>query len=327
MHGSIYYCKITPVPEFDLIERYFKPIPIRRKDVVKGIGDDCAILEVPQDRQLVTSTDTLVSGVHFPEETLAEDVGYKALAVNLSDLAAMGAEPAWVSLALTMPDENYQWLAGFVKGFSELAEKYNVQLIGGDTTKGPLSITVQIYGFIQKNKTLCRDAAKPGDLVYITGVIGDAGLGLKKLFNNLNGLEKCVNQLNRPVPRVEVAQALTKISCCAIDISDGLLADLGHIAKESQCAAVIERDKIPLSKELQSFYGNDIDWQQVLASGDDYELCFTINEQNQDKINKIQSAHNVLLTCIGEIKAGHGVCCTDLNGQELDLSSPGYNHF
>jgi len=315
------------VPEFDLIEQYFKSIPINRRDVVLGIGDDCAILEIPQNRQLVTSTDTLISGVHFPEATSAEDVGYKALAVNLSDLAAMGAEPAWMSLALTLPEENHDWLEKFVKGFSDLAKQYNVQLIGGDTTKGPLSITVQIYGFIQKDKTLRRDCAKAGDLIYVTGSIGDAGLGLKKIFNKLEALNKCLQQLNRPEPRVEIAQALTNISCCAIDISDGLLADLGHIAKESQCAAIIEVDKIPLSTELKSYYKNDIDWQQVITSGDDYELCFTIDKSNKDKLKDIQNTFGVLLTCIGEIVDGKGVNCIDANGCELKISSQGYNHF
>ncbi len=315
------------MPEFDIIDKYFKSIPINRKDVVLGIGDDCAILEIPENCQLVTSTDTLISGVHFPKETSAKDIGYKALAVNLSDLAAMGAEPAWASLALTLPDEDYHWLEKFVEGFSNLAAQHNVQLIGGDTTKGPLSITVQIYGFIQKGKTLRRDCAKAGDLVYVTGVIGDAGLGLKKIFNKLENLNKCVQQLNRPVPRIEIAQALTNVSCCAIDISDGLLADLGHITKESQCAAVIELEKIPTSKELKSHYKNNIDWQQVITSGDDYELCFTINKDNQYKLNKIQNSFGVPLTCIGKIEKGQGVRSVDSNGRELNISSQGYSHF
>jgi len=315
------------VPEFDLIEQYFKSIPVHRKDVVLGIGDDCAILEVPDSRQLVTSTDTLISGVHFPKNTSAEDVGYKALAVNLSDIAAMGAEPAWMSLALTLPDENHDWLAAFVKGFSNLAIQYNVQLIGGDTTKGPLSITVQIYGFIEKGKTLRRDSAKQNDLIYVTGVIGDAGLGLRKIFNNLHGLDECVQQLNRPVPRVEIAQALTDVSHCAIDISDGLVADLGHIVKESQCAAIISLDKIPLSKELKYHYKNNIDWHQVMTSGDDYELCFTVDECHQDKLKEIQNKFDVPITCIGKIEKGEGVSCIDLNGGKLNMSSQGYNHF
>lgn len=315
------------MPEFDLIQQYFKSIPIHREDVVLGIGDDCAILEVPQGRQLVTSTDTLISGVHFPETTSADDVGYKALAVNLSDLAAMGAEPAWVSLALTLPDESHDWLEKFVKGFADLASQFNIELIGGDTTKGPLSITVQIYGFIQKDKVLRRDSAKAGDLIYTTGLIGDAGLGLKKIFNNLDGLNKCLQQLKRPLPRIDIAQALTGISCCAIDISDGLLADLGHIADESQCAAIIYVNKIPLSNELKSYYENEIDWQQVMTSGDDYELCFTIDEVDKDKLVEIQNIFDVSLTCIGKIKEGKGVSCIDSSGCELNITSQGYTHF
>ncbi|HEY9051270.1 MAG TPA: thiamine-phosphate kinase, partial [Gammaproteobacteria bacterium] len=241
--------------EFDLINHYFKAIDNRRPDVALGIGDDCAVLQVPDGHELAVSTDTLVAGVHFPLTTSAEDIGYKALAVNLSDLAAMGAEPAWMMLSLTMPNENADWLSGFVKGFRQLMDQYHLQLVGGDTTRGPLSITVQVFGFLPKGKALRRDAAKPGNLIYVSGTLGDAGLGLKKILNEIQSdhtLQYCIERLNRPTPRITLGKALLSLSRCAIDISDGLLADLGHIVEESSCAAIIHIHQLPLSDELKN---------------------------------------------------------------------------
>ena len=315
--------------EFDLINRYFKALPQQRDDVVLGIGDDCAILKVTEGKQLVVSTDTLVAGVHFPENTLAYDIGYKSLAVNLSDLAAMGAEPAWVTLCLTLPEENNDWLAQFVKGFSELLIKYNMQLVGGDTTRGPLSISVHVSGFVDQGKAFRRDAANPGDLIYVTGSIGDAGLGLKKRLHYItaDSLTLCVNKLNRPQPRNDVALALVDSCVCAIDISDGLLADLGHICKQSECGADIFMDKIPLSNELTSFYGDRVDVNQVLTSGDDYELCFTVNEQYKSRIDEISRKLDIPISCIGKITSGDRVNCFDTNNNIIEINKTGFQHF
>ncbi|MCW8853624.1 MAG: thiamine-phosphate kinase [Gammaproteobacteria bacterium] len=319
--------------EFNLINHYFRSlshdVSMKRDDVILGIGDDCAILQVPEGKQLVVSTDTLVSGVHFPENTSAYDIGYKSLAVNLSDLAAMGAEPAWVTLCLTLPEENSDWLAEFVKGFSELLKKNNVQLVGGDTTRGPLSISVHVSGFVDKDKSFRRDAAKSGDLIYVTGSIGDAGLGLKKLLGEIesDSLSMCVDKLNHPVPRNEVAAELSAICFCAIDVSDGLLADLSHITEASQCGADIFLDKIPLSDELISFYGDTVDMNQVLTSGDDYELCFTLNEKHKNKIDDICKRLNIAISCIGKITAGDQVRCLDINNEAVEIKKSGFQHF
>ena len=255
--------------EFSLIKKYFS-YDVERDDVTLGVGDDCALLNPPLGKQLAVTVDTLVSGVHFPEETSPEDIAYKSLAVSLSDLAAMGAEPAWATLALTLPNSNEPWLDAFSTSFRETLKAYGVQLIGGDTTQGPLSITVQLTGFVDVNKAMRRDAAKSNDKIYVTGCLGDAALGLELL--NAHDLpdqairESCVKQLNRPVPRVEFAQKLIEYCSCAIDISDGLLSDLGHILKASNCGATVYYDQLPTSKEFKksSAYLNDLDYKKMI---------------------------------------------------------------
>ena len=318
--------------EFNLINQYFKTLTGKREDVMLGIGDDCALLRVASGKILATSTDTLISGVHFPSQRSAKDIAYKALAVNLSDLAAMGAQPAWVSLALTLPQQDELWLQDFCTGFEELARQYDVQLIGGDTTCGILSITVQIFGFVEPDKSLQRDKAQEGDLIYVSGDLGDAGLGLicvmqETLVND--SMRRCIDRLNRPSPRVELglALALHEVCACAIDISDGLAADLQHITQASQCAADIYIEKIALSEDLKTYYANAIDWNQVLTSGDDYELCFTVNKSSQQKVEAIAKQLNIDLTCIGEIKVGNDVRFIKPDGGMLYLDRTGYNHF
>jgi len=316
--------------EFNLINRYFKPLTASRDDVMLGIGDDCAIMQVPEGKKLAISTDTLISGVHFPVNTSAEDIGFKALAVNLSDLAAMGAEPAWVSLALTLPEQNHEWLEPFCHGFAQLAQVYNVQLIGGDTTRGDLSITVQIAGFVDSHKFLTRSQAKAGDLIYVSGTLGDAGLGLLSVSGKLNtakSLAACEHKLNRPVARVELGQALVDVSSCAIDISDGLVADLQHIVDASECSASIELDALPLSDEVKSYYGEGVDFNQILTSGDDYELCFTVAASQQQKLDNLASQLAIRLTKIGVIKAGEGLEFIDSNDEIFKPEAAGYNHF
>lgn len=316
--------------EFNLIDRYFKALTTSREDVLVDIGDDCAITQIPEGYVLATSTDTLIAGVHFPHQTRAEDIGYKALAVNLSDLAAMGAQPAWASLALTLPANDDAWLNDFCRGFQSLAQKYGVQLIGGDTTRGALSITVQIQGFVKPGKYLTRRHAQIGDLIYVSGTLGDAGLGLQSLLNKLNtkeSLNLCKEKLNRPIPRIELGQSLIDVSHCAIDISDGLSSDLQHILDASQCAAVIELDALPLSKELKSFYGDHINWQQVISSGDDYELCFTIPPSRQTRLDAMADQLNLNLSKIGTVVKGEGITFINTDGSEVNINTAGYNHF
>ncbi len=315
--------------EFDLINHFFKSTYVQRDDVLLGIGDDCAILSPPPGKLLAVSTDTLISGVHFPESTSADDVGYKSLAVNLSDLAAMGAQPAWANLAITLPNANTDWLERFMQGFNELAKKHNVALVGGDTTKGALSISINITGFVDHHKILKRNAAKKGDLIFVTGTIGDAYLGLKAVLNNLNlneHLAYCVKRLNRPTPRVETGRLLGEFSLAAIDISDGLIADLNHICQSSGVGAILDIEKIPLSESFVQCTNNLPDWQSILTAGDDYELCFTCAEEQIKEVQSKMLEHNLMISCIGRITDGSGITC-QLNSKEFTLNQSGYNHF
>ena len=314
--------------EFELINRFFRSASRARQDVITGIGDDCAVLKVPSNKLLAVSTDTLIAGTHFPVETSARDIGFKSLAVNLSDLAAMGADPAWVSLALSLPEANDEWLGEFVAGMCELTDKYHVQLIGGDTTRGALSITIQVFGFLEPEKVLQRNQARAGDLIYVSGTIGDAGLGLKYILNkDANAEPYFVERLNRPTPRLALSEKIRSISRCAIDISDGLLADLGHICEQSECGAVLDLEHVPVSDELKKHYANNINWQQVLGSGDDYELCFTISPDYQNRLVQIASELDLRLTKIGKITADKKISCLLENGNQVELASAGYDHF
>ena len=319
--------------EFDLINQFFKSTAVNRADVLLGIGDDCAILSPPDNKKLAVSTDTLICGVHFPESTSAENIGYKSLAVNLSDLAAMGADPAWVSLAISLPEANKIWLKSFMSGFNELAEKYNVALIGGDTTQGPLSVTVNITGFIDADKTLKRSTARSGDLIFVTGYIGDAYIGLKTILNNdfnnrlsSQQLAYCENKLNRPQPRIDVGNLLKGFSASAIDISDGLLADLNHICKASNVGADININNIPVSNALLNYYQDQPDWSSILTAGDDYELCFTCSESQAIDMQNVMKENNITVSCIGKITDACEIICK-LNNQILSFEQTGYNHF
>ena len=324
---------MTATAEFSLIEKYFS-FDVDRDDVMLGVGDDCALLNPPQGKQLAVTVDTLVSGVHFPESTSPEDVAYKSLAVSLSDLAAMGAEPAWATLAITLPDSSEVWLQAFSKSFKQTLNDYGVQLIGGDTTQGPLSITVQLTGFVDAKKAMRRDAAKDGDKIYVTGHLGDAALGLQLL--DVHELadpairQSCIKKLNHPVPRVEFAQKAVEYCDCAIDISDGLVSDLGHILKASACGAKIYFDQLPTSKAFQqcSVYLDDLDYRQMLlAGGDDYELCLVSAAENEEALFAIAESTGLLLTHIGEIDASGELSVISSIGEAIELNSSGYEHF
>jgi thiamine-monophosphate kinase len=319
--------------EFQSIRDYFSKQPAQRPEVSLGIGDDCALLTVPDDKELAISVDVLVSGVHFPEQTAAEDIGYKSLAVSLSDLASMGAEPAWVTLAIALPAMDEAWLGEFCQGFFRLASRYNVQLVGGDTTKGALMITTNVGGYIAKNQALRRTGAKPGDLVFVTGTIGEAGLGLKVLQKHLelppqfqHYADKLIERLNRPTPRVELGRALIGIATAAIDVSDGVAADLNHILEMSNAGARLDVEKLPLSECFPAVFDQVGGWVQPLTAGDDYELLFTAPEELQSKLQEIAAEHNCAITCIGRIEEQAGLRCYS-ESKLLELQNMGYEHF
>ncbi len=318
--------------EFDVIKKYFT-FPDSRDDVILATGDDCACVSVPENKQLLITTDTLISGVHFPQNTSPDDIAYKSLMVNLSDLAAMGASPAWVTLAISLPEVNESWLQAFSNQFSAVLSQFNISLIGGDTTKGALSITIQAMGVCDKNKILRRDKAELNDKIFITGNIGDAAIGLQAVLNKFNdeNLLPCVNRLNRPDARINFAEELTLYSKCAIDISDGLVADLGHIVKASVFGANINLLTIPLSSAARYYFDhyhkNTIDWSMVLTQGDDYELCFTANCQNESAVMALAKKHKLKVTCIGEITASNELIFSDKNNDPVDFLSTGFRHF
>ncbi len=319
-----------PSTEFQLIDHYFSHLGINRADVLLGIGDDCALLQVPEGQSLAVSIDTLVEGVHFLADVDPESLGHKALAVNLSDLAAMGADPAWVTLALTLPKVDEVWLAAFCRGFSALANRYHVQLVGGDTTRGPLALSVQAHGFVEPAVALRRDTAKPGDLIYVSGTLGDAGLALlvnSGAYDAGDGRAALQLRLDRPEPRVSLAQRLRDLATGAIDISDGLLADLGHICERSGVGAVVNLPDIPLSDPVRAYVETERDWSIPLKAGDDYELCLIVPAQYRGEVESRAADLDVGLTLIGQIEEGEAICCLDQQGAPVKIGSGGYDHF
>ncbi len=309
--------------EFSLIEKFFAPQTIARDDVILGIGDDAAIAAIPAHQQIVITTDTLIAGVHFPENTSAYDIGFKALAVNLSDLAAMGATPAWVTLALTLPKADETWLTEFSRGFFALASQFNIQLIGGDLTRGPLVITVGAYGFIAKDQAILRSGAIPGDLIYVTNTLGDAALALR----SPNPQKELLMRLNRPTPRIEIGEKLRKIAHAAIDISDGLAADLQHILEKSHVGARINLNQLPLSEALRQSVPSDQAIALALNGGDDYELCFTIPKEKQQSLEKMSTQCKVTCTLIGEITNSLKLDLRFQDGSKYNQPTEGYKHF
>ncbi len=323
-----------PSSEFKLIERYFaqRSSASQNSDenIVLGIGDDAALLNVPIGMELAVSVDTLIVGVHFPENTHPADIGHKALTVNLSDMAAMGAQPRWATLALTLPEAGETWLTDFSRGFFALAERYGVHLIGGDTTCGPLSITVQILGLVPQGQALRRSGAQPGDLIYVTGELGDAGLALKLLCGEVSltpdDASCSLARLNRPEPRIEAGLALRGIAHAAIDISDGLVADLGHILTASAVGATLYVERLPLSEGVAALVRKTRDWSLPLAAGDDYELCFTVPAQHESRLHDAMK-QVCCCTCVGIVENALGMRCELADGTALALNFSGYEHF
>lgn len=314
--------------EFDLIKRHFtRPAA----NAVLGVGDDCALVDVSNGMDLAVSTDTMVSGTHFFPDVDPENLGHKALAVNLSDMAAMGAMPYWAMLALTVPNVNHDWLASFAKGFFDLAQEYNVSLIGGDTTRGPLTLTVTIMGEVPAGAALRRSGAKAGNDVWVSGNIGDAALAVAHRHGRLvlaaEDYQEAVMRLYEPTPRVALGQALRGLATAAIDVSDGLLADLTHICRLSGVGATLDYHSIPVSAIGVKHIGTDPGRNAILAGGDDYELCFTAHPNSRESIQELSDVLGVPITRIGEVKRGKGVSLLGKDGKPKKIDASGYDHF
>jgi len=318
--------------EFDLIANYFN-WPNEADSVHIGVGDDAAVLNVTPDHQLVISVDTLVAGVHYPHSTSPEDIGYKSLIVNLSDIAAMGAEPKWFTLALTLPDYDSEWLTGFSAGLKQAATDYGVSLIGGDTTRGAQTISIQIMGEVATGKALKRSAAQVGDSLYITNTLGDAAAGLQihqanqasESLGQLSASEAyCVARLNRPTARVIESRVIRKYANACMDISDGLLQDLSHILQASKLGAVIDTAAIRLSPELASLYSRKQGLQFALGGGDDYELLFSVSQEKRKEFEHEMLGKGLDFQLIGKLVA----ITNDIRDQNGNLlKALGFQHF
>ncbi|KUJ75442.1 hypothetical protein AVO42_08960 [Thiomicrospira sp. XS5] len=318
--------------EFDLIRTFFQPLSqVATQDV--GIGDDGAVLSCPPRQQLVVVTDTMVEGVHFPLETAPEDIGWKALAVNLSDLAAMAAKPAFFSLALSLPEsKNHQaWLKAFSSGLRDLAEHHQVPLIGGDTTRSDrLTVTVTAHGWVPEGQALLRSGARPGDGLYVSGYIGDGALGLMVVNEALDAeaYAGALQKLNRPEPRVALGALLADLASSAIDVSDGLLADIAHLLEASQCGCELDVATVPYSQIMQGYLAQNAQaWALPLTGGDDYELCFTVPAEKEALLKERIQPLNLPITEIGRITAGTGVVLKNAPKGVQTLEHLGFQHF
>lgn len=315
--------------EFSLIEQFFKPLGLMRDDVLLGIGDDAACLRVAQGMNLLVSTDTLVAKVHFLPEWDAYDIACRSVMVNVSDLAAMAAEPCWATLALTLPEMNTQWLAAFARGLGDSLKQFNMALIGGDTTQGPLSITLTVFGQAPQGQEVRRSGAKPGDIILVSGPLGAAALAVK-LFDAhhlpLADKTALMQQLIHPQPRVDLANFLHQYATAAIDISDGLSADLNHICVASGVGACLNQEAIPFHPLVNQYYP-DKAVDLALTGGDDYELCFTVPESQLDSL--MAALNKSALTCypIGTIEEKPGLRMKTSANQCNELVPLGYAHF
>lgn len=316
--------------EFEIIERFFKDAhPTSNGDLALGIGDDAAIINVPDDSELVISMDTLVSGVHFFADALPEDIAYKSLAVNLSDIAAMGASSRWISLSLTLPDKDLVWIEKFSSSFNHLAKEHGLVLIGGDLTKGPLSITVQMHGINPKGKSLRRSGANAGDSIYVSGKLGAAAYAFKSIEDSVlypAATKEEIQRLHRPQARTKTGTTLRSIATSCIDISDGLFADLGHILKASKVGADIKLAEIPYSDSLKKL-DKDKAIELALSGGDDYELCFTLPSGTPDSVlNELESICPIY--CIGTItNQALELSFMDENDEPYKIKTNAYRHF
>ena len=296
--------------EETLIDRFFAALGAARRDVALGVGDDGAVLEPPPGQQLVCVVDTLNEGVHFPPATPPDALGHRLLAVNLSDLAAMGANPAWATLSLSLPAVEEAWLGDFARGLGALAERHGVSLVGGDTVRGPLSLSLQALGFLPPGQALKRQGARPGDAVFVSGKLGAAAAGLRALGEGEHS-GALVDAFLWPRPQVELGVALRGLATAAIDVSDGLLIDLGRLITASGCGASVETESLPLADEALAYCGEAEARRLALTGGDDYELCFTIPAAAQGELERRLEDTPVPITQIGVIESEPGLRLAD----------------
>lgn len=316
------------ISEFDLIARFFsRPA----HSAILGVGDDAALVEPTEGHETVISIDTLVCGMHFLADAEPRAIGHKALAVNLSDLAAMGARPRWVLLAITLPKVDEDWLSAFADGFYRLAQKYAVELIGGDTTRGPLAVTVTAIGEAPAGMALRRDGACHGDDIWVSGQIGSAALALAHLRGDVrlkgSGLEQCLAKLHTPEPRIALGRELAGIANSAIDVSDGLVADAEHVAQRSGVRVEISYADVPCVAEAMAMKEQAAARQAILAGGDDYELLFSVPPDHSALIDAISGRLRLGLTRIGRVCEGSGVVVLNESGKAIDLAVKGHDHF
>ncbi len=314
--------------EFDLIHRYFtRPT----KQTILGVGDDAALVKLSPGMELAISTDMLVAGTHFFTDADPYRLGWKTLAVNLSDMAAMGALAKWATLAIAMPNADENWIAEFAQGFFACADAYQIDLIGGDTSRGPLTLSVTIMGEVPSGQALRRDGAKVGDGVWVSGTLGNAAMALAALQGTYQlssaELEAYLPALHTPEPRVELGLELRGLATSAIDISDGLLADLGHILQRSNVGVEIQLKDIPCSKVVGNHLASEQVQKMVLAGGDDYELCFTAPQSAHAAIVMVGEKLNLQVTRIGQITDSHGLQVIGLNNEIMPIEKTGYDHF
>lgn len=318
--------------EFELIQQYFAGRGPVRKDVVIGVGDDAAVTRVANDQLLVVATDTMVENVHFFKDACPRSIGHRCLAVNLSDFAAMGAEPAWASVALTLPNADEDWLKEFSDALFEIAEYYNVQIVGGDTTQGPLCVTVSLKGFVPEEKMLLRSGAKNGDWIYVTGALGESALAVDHKLGRQqlesNEAQLVDTRFNYPKPRLAAGQVLRHCATSAIDVSDGLIQDLTHILKASNLSAHINVEQLPVAQAVVDSVEQQQAYEYALMGGEDYELIFTVPEELKGYLEQNKTAMGVEVTCIGQVKSGGQGINLLLNGEEYALPErAGYQHF
>jgi thiamine-monophosphate kinase len=318
--------------EFEIIQTYFAGRGPQRKDVVLGVGDDAALTRMPQDKLLVIATDTMVEDTHFFKDSCPRSIGHRCLAVNLSDFAAMGAEPAWASVALTLPTADEAWVKEFSDGLFEIADYYNVQIVGGDTTQGPLAVSVSLKGFVTEGKATLRSGAKAGDWIYVTGELGASALAVKAKLEGLEFQPEVSNLINQrfnfPSARIAAGHVIRHAATSAIDISDGLVQDLGHILKASNVSALIEVEKLPVSDLLVDAVGKEQALHFALSGGEDYELLFTVPEEQKAYLDQNATAMGINVTKIGQIRGGQTELELTLHGENFEINDEqGFQHF
>jgi thiamine-monophosphate kinase len=320
--------------EFDLIRRFFERADATKdaeQGVLLGIGDDAAVLRFPEGSELVAAVDTIVAGRHFPPATDARSIGHRVLAVNLSDMAAMGAKPLWATLSLTMPSAETAWLQRFSSGLLDLAREHQVALVGGDTTRGPLTVSVQILGSVPRGAALLRSGASAGDLLVVSGTLGDSGAGLAFSLDAPRGLDPglldaLIHRFDYPIPRIQLGLAVRHVASAAMDISDGLVGDLPKLAAASALHAHVQVERLPLSSELRAAVSETQARDWALAAGDDYELLLAVPPAMYPKIEAAARRLNLTQTIIGELSSGSGVSWS-LHGVDYTPALSGYDHF